>query len=112
MIIGTVTYAGDWQGLLRIECSVFDAIQLVHRLLGPCEDVQSHAVDFIGELTNMVAGNLRPLLPRGADTDVPQIVVTERRPMPFDADYQVLQQRFTLENGSVTVSFVVEKAVP
>jgi hypothetical protein len=111
VIIGTVTYAGDWQALLRIECNVFDAMQLVHRLIGPCEDLQSHAMDFIGEFTNMVAGNLRPLLPRGADTGAPHIVVSQPRPN-VDCDYQILRQRFALENISLTVSFLAERVVP
>ena len=83
---------------------MFEAIVLAHRLLGPGPDGTSLACDLIGELANVIAGNLKPILPRGADTDTPLVTVVSPNTPPLD-QAPAVQQAFAFAGGRLLVSF-------
>ncbi len=70
-----VHYAGSWKGALVLECSAAQAESWAARLLPippplAVEDVR----DALGELANVIAGNLKPLLPPGVGLSMPSVV--------------------------------------
>jgi chemotaxis protein CheX len=75
-VTAAVYFAGDWKGAVLIECSPQQAFEITARLLGSTapramdEDVR----DALGELANMVAGNLKSVLPRGVGISMPSVV--------------------------------------
>ena len=74
-LTGAVYYAGTWQGALLVECSREQAMDWAARLMSleppiALEDVR----DGLGELTNILAGNLKPLLPTGVGLSLPSVV--------------------------------------
>ena len=75
-LTGAVYYAGAWDGALLLECSSEQAIEWAGRILGTAapEFVDDDAKDAIGELTNMLAGNLKPMLPGGVGLSTPSVV--------------------------------------
>jgi len=72
----TIHYAGPWKGALLFECTHKQAFLFTSRLMSiePPEFVNDDVRDAVGELANMIAGNLKPLLPPGLSLSMPTIV--------------------------------------
>jgi CheY-specific phosphatase CheX len=104
VLVGSIRYKGEWSGSLSVEFGLFEAVALAHRLLGPDADATSLASDLMGELANVIAGNLKPILPRGADTDVPSVTVVSSR-TPNLEEPPIAQQAFAFGGGRLLVSF-------
>jgi chemotaxis protein CheX len=72
---GAVYYSGAWQGALLLECARAQAIDWARRYLPPMPEIElDDARDCLGELTNVIAGNLKPLLPPGVALSFPSVV--------------------------------------
>lgn len=72
-ISAAVQFVGEWRGAALVECAGEQACHFAARFLGmpaPAA-VDDDVRDVIGELANMVAGNLKSLLPRGVDLSMP-----------------------------------------
>lgn len=70
-----VQYTGAWQGAMLLGCSRHQTYDWAGRLMmlgGPAES-EDDARDGLGELANMLAGNLKPFLPAGVDLSVPMV---------------------------------------
>ena len=72
----TVHYAGAWKGALLLECTREQACMFMGRLLGiePPKELNDDVRDAVGELANMIAGNLKPVLPPGVALSMPTLV--------------------------------------
>ena len=72
----TIHYAGAWKGALLLECTREQARLFTGRLLGiePPEEFNDDVRDAVGELANMIAGNLKPVLPPGVALSMPTLV--------------------------------------
>jgi hypothetical protein len=72
---GAVYYAGSWKGALLIECTSQQAMDWSARFMSLTPPVTlDDARDGLGELTNVLAGNLKPLLPPGVGLSIPCVV--------------------------------------
>jgi chemotaxis protein CheX len=59
-VAGMVGLAGDLCGVLTIRCSRASAGKIACQMLGVAEDAAAgHAIDAVGEICNMVAGNFK-----------------------------------------------------
>ena len=76
LITVAVYYAGVWQGALLMECTRQQAFQFTARLMAiePPSSVNADVRDAMGELANMIAGNLKPVLPHGVCLSMPSVV--------------------------------------
>jgi|YNPNPStandDraft_1061719.scaffolds.fasta_scaffold29519_2 chemotaxis protein CheX len=72
----TVHYAGAWKGALLLECTREQACLFTARLLGGDlpEQMNDDVRDAVGELANMIAGNLKPVLPPGVALSMPTLI--------------------------------------
>lgn len=75
-LIGAVYLAGAWRGAVLIECDHVQAYHFTSRLMSvPLPDeVNDDVRDTMGELANMVGGNLKSVLPRGVVLSMPSVV--------------------------------------
>jgi chemotaxis protein CheX len=75
-LIAAVYYAGEWKGALLLECSLKQAIDWTSRLMSlpPAASVNDDVKDGLGELVNVLAGNLKAILPPGVALSIPSIV--------------------------------------
>lgn len=97
-LTAAVYYAGSWRGALLVECSIEQGLDWATRLM-PLDPPPStdDVRDALGELTNVIAGNLKSILPRGVGLSIPSVVQ--------GADYSVricggnLYERVTLAAG-------------
>ena len=75
-LTSVVHFAGEWQGAILLQCGLPEAVAFANCLLpgeensGRDEDVR----DALGELTNMVGGNLKSVLPPGVALSIPSVV--------------------------------------
>lgn len=74
-LTAAVYYAGAWKGALLLECSLEQAMAWGSRLMQiPAPVSTEDARDSLGELCNVLAGNLKPLLPHGVGLSPPSVV--------------------------------------
>lgn len=76
LITGAIYYAGPWKGAALLQCDPREAYEFTARLMGvplPTsfdDDVR----DAMGEITNIIGGNLKPILPHGVALSMPSVV--------------------------------------
>jgi len=76
MISAAVYFAGAWYGAILLECSPLQARRFAQYLmsLDEPEAVNDDVRDALGELANMLAGNLKSVLPHGVVLSMPSVV--------------------------------------
>ncbi|HEX2733200.1 MAG TPA: chemotaxis protein CheX [Polyangiaceae bacterium] len=74
-VVGRVLIAGDWQGTVTLACSAEMARHAAASMFGktPAETDDSEIYDALGELTNMVGGSYKTLLPGTCNLSVPKV---------------------------------------
>ncbi len=76
VVTAAVYFAGDWKGAVLIECTASQAFDFTARLFSsaPPTRMNDDVRDALGELANMVAGNLKSVLPGGVGISMPSVV--------------------------------------
>jgi chemotaxis protein CheX len=76
LITGAVYYAGAWQGAILLQCDHRQACEFTARLMGIPQPnrFDDDVRDAIGELVNILGGNLKPILPHGSAISMPSVV--------------------------------------
>jgi chemotaxis protein CheX len=76
VITGAIYFAGTWKGAVLLECTRPQAYELTHRLMGidTPANINDDVRDAMGEMANMLAGNLKSVLPHGIDLSMPSVV--------------------------------------
>ncbi len=71
-----VYLTGDWNGAVLVECDQEQARQFATRFLSiePCEAVEEVVRDVLGELANMIGGNLKSVVMPGIQLSMPSTV--------------------------------------
>jgi chemotaxis protein CheX len=75
-VTAAIFFNGEWRGATYIECSEQQALCFTQQLMGipsPTE-IDSDVGDAMGELVNMVGGNLKSALPRGVSLSLPCVL--------------------------------------
>ncbi len=72
----SVYFAGEWSGAILLECSLAMAFEFTARLMQIQKPTQfdDDVYDALGELANMIGGNLKSVLPRGVSLSMPSVV--------------------------------------
>jgi chemotaxis protein CheX len=75
-LTSAVHLAGDWNGAVLLECSRSQACRFAGRFLSqdPTASVDDDVRDVLGELANMIGGNLKCVLTRGIVLSMPSVV--------------------------------------
>ena len=75
-LTGAVYLAGAWRGAVLLECDCNQAYYFTTRLMAvPLpEGINDDVRDTMGELANMLGGNLKSVLPRGVVLSMPSVV--------------------------------------
>jgi chemotaxis protein CheX len=75
-LTAAVQLAGDWNGALLLECDRGQACRFAGRFLSmdPPSTVDDDVRDVLGELANMIGGNLKGALTPGVRLSVPSVV--------------------------------------
>lgn len=75
-LTGAVYLAGAWKGAVLLECNYHQAYLFTNLLMSiPTPSTMNDDVrDTLGELTNMLGGNLKAVLPPGVVLSMPSVV--------------------------------------
>ena len=75
-LTASIHLAGDWKGALALECGRKQACAFAARFLSmnPPEMVDDLVRDVLGELANMIGGNLKCVLAGGLKISIPSVV--------------------------------------
>jgi chemotaxis protein CheX len=75
-LTSAVHLAGDWNGAILLECGHRQACQFAGRFLSmPTPDAVDDVVrDVLGELANMIGGNMKCVMTRGIRLSMPSVV--------------------------------------
>ncbi len=76
LVTGSISLTGAWRGAVLVECPLEEAFFLTSRMVGvPLpSDLTDDVRDAVGELANMVGGNLKSVLPAGVALSLPSVV--------------------------------------
>jgi chemotaxis protein CheX len=76
MVTAAVYFAGSWRGAVLLECTRCQALTFAQLLMsiGPPATVDDDVRDALGELANMLAGNLKSVLPPGVVLSMPSVI--------------------------------------
>ena len=110
-VTGCVTIEGAWSGAVMLVCDRELASTLAGELFQSTEPQPAEVRDTVGELTNMLAGNIKALLPEpsrislpavavGGDYDLSVVGTTELLTVPFRCDGRALS--VTVHQGKET----------
>lgn len=111
-----VTLAGDWAGRVRLACDAVTAASLARTMLGvrdgdPVPDADVH--DALGELANVVGGNVKGTLPGSTSLGLPRVETSTVTTDPADpADDAAAVRQVVLWHGAPVVVDVTVQPVP
>jgi chemotaxis protein CheX len=90
MIVATVSLTGGWDGHVRIDCTPAAAADITALMLDlPAGGLDTHDVaDAMGELANIVAGNIKALLPAPVSLGLPVVALGDRVKLQFPACHE------------------------
>jgi CheY-specific phosphatase CheX len=92
-----VTFTGCWHGTVSIECTRVQACHFAQRFLSlpACQINDQIAWDVLGELTNMIAGNLKPLFASDIRLSIATVSMDEST-SPVILDHEIQKELFFL----------------
>ena len=74
-VLGIVQLSGSWKGAVCFQCSTKQATQFTQQIMqGECSCMTDEMRDFVGELANVITGNIKCLLPRGVYASLPVVM--------------------------------------
>ena len=108
-LTAAVHFAGEWKGAVIVECDKAMARRFATRLM-PVDDPETMSnndvLDAIGELVNMVGGNMKSVMPRGVGLSMPSIVEGSDYSMRICGGNHISRQAFRAELGVFWVTVV------
>jgi chemotaxis protein CheX len=107
-IVGAVYLSGEWSGAMLLETWAGQAFVWTHKLLSvPAPTTLDDDVrDCVGELTNMVAGNLKSLLPFKIELSIPSVVEGRQFTLRLIGGHQKIKVDFASPEGPFSITLV------
>jgi chemotaxis protein CheX len=101
-----VQITGAWEGAVRVDCSIELARLATARFLATLPaDVQIDQIrDAMGELANMSAGSVKPLLPRPCQLSLPSVADGTDYTLTVPQGEVLLESRFEFEGERLDVT--------
>lgn len=101
IITAAVYYAGAWKGAVLLQCDERQAREFTARLMkiAPPRDFDDDVRDAVGELVNIIGGNLKPILPHGIALSMPSVVEGHPASLRICGNNPAMRVAFTSELG-------------
>lgn len=104
---GIVHIDGAWHGAVLLQCPMGLAGILASAMFqGDCPPTVEEIGDALGELTNVVAGNIKALLPEPCKISVPTIARGSNYAISVVGTQPVTTLHFTCSDSSIVVALV------
>ena len=100
ILTASVQLDGQWRGAVVLHCLEAQAREFAARFLGmpPPESVDDDVRDVLGELANMIAGNLKCTLRPGIHLSIPEVVDGPVRSL-WESGTVICELGFNTEGG-------------
>jgi CheY-specific phosphatase CheX len=100
-VTAAVYFAGEWKGAVMLECSRDLAFALTEKLADVAKptELDESVRDALGELANMVGGNLKAILPKGVSLSMPMVVQGSDYLIWFSGGNVVSRLAFECDSG-------------
>ncbi len=107
-VTASVHFAGEWKGAVLLQTSPEHAWALSTLLIpdGPAPQFDDDVRDAMGELVNMVAGNLKPVLPPGVALSMPSVLEGSDYALRICGENLTKSLRFSSPIGDFLVTLV------
>jgi chemotaxis protein CheX len=107
-ITAAIFFAGAWMGAALVECSEEQARIWTGRLLSIAEpnEINDDVRDALGELVNMVGGNLKSVLPGGVGLSMPSVVEGKQYSLQICGTNMIDRQCFHSSDGPFGITLV------
>ncbi len=101
-----VQITGAWEGAVRVDCSVELARLATSRFLAvdPSEVQIDQIRDAMGELANMSAGSVKPLLPKPCQLSLPSVADGADYHLSIPQGEELLKAGFTFQNEPLLIT--------
>jgi chemotaxis protein CheX len=108
MITGAIYYAGPWKGAALLQCNPGEAYEFTARLMGVPLPVSfdDDVRDAMGEITNIIGGNMKPLLPHGVALSMPSVVSGRPNALRICGEAPLIRMAFSSEAGVFWLTIV------
>jgi chemotaxis protein CheX len=111
MVTGIVNIDGAWHGAVLVRCPLVLATLVTAAMFQGDEDPTLDEVrDALGELTNMVAGNVKSLLPAPSVISLPTVAFGKQYEISVVGTHTVVTVSFMSESHPLVVSVVQHSA--
>lgn len=107
-VTAAVYFAGTWRGAVLLECTRPQALEFTHRLMSidPPKSIDDDVRDALGELANILAGNLKSVLPSGIGLSMPSVVEGTDYSLRICGGFLADRMSFTSDAGAVWVTLI------
>lgn len=107
-VTAAVYFAGPWKGAALIECGLDLAIQFANHLMPGCNpsSFDDDVRDCMGELANMIGGNLKALLPDGVQLSMPSVVNGSNYSVRMCGQHSFLRLAFDCDLGRFWITVI------
>ena len=109
VLTALVSFAGeDWKGVLALECGSAPSIGFARRFLldDTIAELNTDVCDSLGELANIIAGNLKSVLSPGLILGTPALVDAKDYHVRFPGGRVVTRCNFASDVGPFTVRLI------
>ncbi len=110
-LTGCIHLTGDFEGAVTLFCtqSMASHVATIMFAAGPGELSPEEVQDALGELTNMTAGNIKPLLPGTSRLSLPSVVEGVDYSLIVPGSETVAEVAFACEGQPLVVSLLRRK---
>ncbi len=112
-ITGMVGFAGTYSGVISIHCPVVLALKMTSNMLGmECEEVNEDLNDAIGEIANMLGGNVKQVLSKGGldvKLSIPTVIAGEDYTVNSLSDSDCVVIPFHIDDNRFIVGLTLTK---
>jgi chemotaxis protein CheX len=107
-ITAAIFFAGTWMGAAVMECTEQQARKWTGLLLSIPEPpiINDDVRDAMGELVNMIGGNLKSVLPPGVGLSMPSVVEGKQYSLQICGSNLIDRQCFQSDEGSFGITLV------
>jgi chemotaxis protein CheX len=107
-LTAAVQFVGEWNGAVLLQCTALQACQWASRLMPGLHPsrVDEDVRDALGEITNMLGGNLKPILPPGVALSMPSVVEGNDYALHICGGNMAKTWSFSSSMGSFAVTLV------
>jgi chemotaxis protein CheX len=105
-VTASVSVSGDWNGHIAVQCPHATAQDLTSAMLGMSLDeiATEDVVDAVGELVNIIGGNVKGLMSSPNQLSLPQVVIGPAESTHWPKTDQICHIEVPAARGAVAVS--------